>query len=399
MQFNEFGLSAEMLENLRGLRYEEATPIQAGTIPAALTGRDVIGCAQTGTGKTAAFGIPMIERLKGGRHFRGLILAPTRELAMQIADNLVLLSRGTGLRIGAVYGGVPVKRHIQLVRTGPDIIVATPGRLLDLQRQHAIRLDGVEILVLDEADRMLDMGFAKDLNTILRCLRPERQTMLFSATMGNGIQDLVRSGVHEPVTVKIAPHLKTLDQIVQAVKVVHQDDKKQTLIDLLREERGTVLVFTATKHRTERLARTIGNEGFRVARIHGDMLQSQRDRSLASFKSGSARILIATDVASRGLDVVDIAHVVNFDIAKAAEDHIHRIGRTGRAGASGRATTFLTPEDQRELKRDMASALGVSVPAPAPSARRAPAGRLSRPSGRSRFRTGRSSSAKPAFAR
>ena len=371
MKFEEFGLSAEVMSNLRDLQFEEPTPIQAATIPAGLEGRDVVGCAQTGTGKTAAYGIPMIERLRGGRHFRSLILAPTRELVVQITDSLTFLARGTGVRVGAVYGGVPVKQHIQVVRSSPDILVATPGRLLDLQRQHALRLECVEILVLDEADRMLDMGFAREIDAILRSMLPERQTMLFSATLEGGLKELVRSGVRDPVTVNIAPRYKAVDRVTQDVRVVPQDEKHATLMHLLREEEGSVLVFTATKHRTERLARAISKEGLPVARIHGDMLQTQRDRALAGFRNGSCRILVATDVASRGLDIEDVAHVVNFDIPRAADDHIHRIGRTARAGASGRATTFLTPEDRKGLKGPMAQALGVERPPEKPKNERA----------------------------
>jgi len=358
MRFEDLGLSAGMLATLRGIQFPEPTPIQVLPIPAALHGRDIVGCAQTGTGKTAAFGIPMLERLKGGRHFRGLVLAPTRELAVQIGEHLTALARGTGLRVATVHGGVPVRDHIQHVRTHPDVLVATPGRLLDLQRQGALRLEGVEILVLDEADRMLDMGFADELNAILRSLAPERQTMLFSATMPAAVRQLVRTGVRNPVTVEVAPHLKPLESVVQRVQVVPEGKKPGALAALLKEEQGSVLVFTGTRQRTERLAHAVRKAGFQVACIHGNMLQEARNRALGGFRSGRYRVLVATDVASRGLDIDGIAHVVNFDLPGSADDFIHRIGRTARAGASGRATTFLTPRDRQTLRRSLATMLG-----------------------------------------
>lgn len=360
--FEALGLSREVLQAVRELGYESPTPIQIQAIPPAIQGRDVVACSQTGTGKTAAFGIPMIERLKHGRHLRGLVLAPTRELALQITDNLRELAVHTALKVACIHGGVPVQPHIQAVRAHPDILVATPGRLLDVMRHRALRLEGIEIFVLDEADRMLDMGFAEEIDAILNCLLPERQTMLFSATMPAAVRELVRTGVRDPVSIEIAPRLTPVETIHQEVRVIdNEHGKTRALLDLLREEKGTVLVFAGTKRRAEQLARQIHRAGLSVARIHGDMEQAQRNHALAGFRSGRFRILVATDVASRGLDIEEIAHVVNYDLPRAVEDYVHRIGRTGRAGASGRATTLLTAEDRRLLHKPLARALGVAA--------------------------------------
>ncbi len=394
--FHALGLSEALLQNLTKAGFTEPTPIQAQAIPHALTGRDVLGCAQTGTGKTAAFVIPLIERLvvKPQGHPRGVILIPTRELAIQIQNTIDQLARHTYVFATTIIGGADMQAQVRGLRQHPDILVATPGRLLDHMWNGTVNLAQVEILVLDEADRMLDMGFAPQINQILDALPEERQTLLFSATMPDDLTRLAQASVKNPVRVMVARSATTAVGVTQALHHTTHDGKTDLLVSLLRKEQDTVLVFTRTKHRADRLGRVLGSAGHKVAVLHGDRTLSQRRTALDGFRRGAFRVLVATDVAARGIDVANIGHVVNYDLPNCPEDYVHRIGRTARMHATGRATSFVTAEDHVQL-RAIEQLLGQSVPlaagspAPASPTRRAerPAytrsahGRPARPSG------------------
>jgi ATP-dependent RNA helicase RhlE len=334
--------------------YRAPTPIQAGTIAAALAGRDVIGRAQTGTGKTAAFMIPVVERLRaaGGTapHSSALVLAPTRELAEQTHHWARRL--GGGLRTALVVGGVSYGPQITALRGRPSIIVATPGRLVDHLDRRTFALTDVRILVLDEADRMLDMGFKPQLDRILRAMPPSpvpRQTLLFSATQPPDLGVLARMHLRDPVRVDIGPPATPPSETTQDVYLVEQTHKTPLLLSLAEQNAGTILVFARTKHRTDRLARTLRNAGHAVQRLHADRSQSQRREALEGFRGGRYRILVATDVAARGIDVANIQRVINYDLPHTIEDYVHRVGRTARAGACGHATSFATPEERAQL--------------------------------------------------
>src|ERR1700687_180769 len=336
---------------LHSAGYRTPTPIQAETIAAALAGRDVIGTAQTGTGKTAAFIIPVVERLRAARGTAGqgtaLVLAPTRELAEQTHQWAVRL--GTGLRATVVVGGVAYGPQLTALRGRPDIVVATPGRLVDHLQRGTLSLKDVRILVLDEADRMLDMGFKPQLDQIMRVLPTPRQTLLFSATLSPDLSALTRMHLHEPVRVQIDRQTQPPSRAAQDVYLVQGADKTPLLLSLIEQNAGTVLVFARTKHRTDRLARSVRNAGHAVQRLHADRSQSQRREALDGFRGGRYRILIATDVAARGIDVADIQRVINYDLPQTAEDYVHRVGRTARAGAHGHASSFATPEERAQL--------------------------------------------------
>ncbi|MEK6671243.1 MAG: DEAD/DEAH box helicase [Nitrospirota bacterium] len=372
--FHTLGLSEPLLRDLTAAGLLVPTPIQAQAIPPALEGRDVIGCAQTGTGKTAAFVVPMIERLailpKGQP--QALILAPTRELALQICTSIEKLGRSHHISATVVVGGSDMQAQIRGLRQRPDIIVATPGRLLDHMWNGTINLAPIKILVLDEADRMLDMGFAPQINQILDALPLERQTLLFSATLPTDVTRLVQASLNGAVRVMVTPHSTTAEGVTQAVHHTTSQEKTKLLVALLSAERGTVLVFVRTKSRVDRLGQTLEQAGHRVAVIHGDRSLPQRLRALDGFKRGQVRILVATDVAARGIDVANIGHVVNYDLPNCPEDYIHRIGRTARMKMTGRATSFVAFEERDQL-RAIETLLGHSVPlaegSPSPNAR------------------------------
>ncbi|HEU4685129.1 MAG TPA: DEAD/DEAH box helicase [Nitrospira sp.] len=367
--FHALGLSEVLLRSLSKAGFVHPTPIQAEAIPHALRGRDVLGCAQTGTGKTAAFVVPLIERLAASpkRHPRGLILAPTRELAMQIQETIDRLGREMKIFAATLVGGADMPAQVRALRQQPDILVATPGRLLDHMWNGTVNLGLMEILVLDEADRMLDMGFAPQINQILDALPEERQTLLFSATLPADLTRLIEANVHDPVRVMVARPATTADGVTQALHHTTHDEKKDLLISLIGAEQETVLVFTGTKHRADRLGRLLGNAGHKVAVLHGDRSLSQRRAALEGFKRGVYRVLVATDIAARGLDVANIGHVVNYDLPRCAEDYVHRIGRTARMKRTGRATSFVTAEDRPQLAA-IERLLGQRVPIAAGSA-------------------------------
>ncbi len=372
--FHTLGLSEPLLRDLTAAGLLVPTPIQAQAIPPALEGRDVIGCAQTGTGKTAAFVVPMIERLavlpKG--HPQALILAPTRELALQIFGSIEKLGRSHNISATVIVGGSDMQAQIRGLRQQPDILVATPGRLLDHMWNGTVNMAPIKILVLDEADRMLDMGFAPQINQILDALPLERQTLLFSATLPTDVTRLVQASLKDAVRVMVTPHSTTAEGVTQAVHYTSSQEKTNLLVALLGVERGTVLVFARTKSRVDRLGQTLEQAGHRVAVIHGDRTLPQRLRALDGFKRGQVRILVATDVAARGIDVANIGHVVNYDLPNYPEDYIHRIGRTARMKMTGRATSFVTSEDRDQL-RAIETLLGHPVPlaegSPCPSDR------------------------------
>lgn len=351
--FTNLGLHPALLRGTHDLGFAEPTPIQRDAIPPALAGRDVLACATTGTGKTAAFLLPILQRLvtTPSRATRALVLAPTRELAAQVEEHFRLLAAHTRLRAAAVFGGVPMPPQVRALEAGVDLVVATPGRLLDhLARPHA-RFDRLEVLVLDEADRMLDMGFLPDVRRILKHVPARRQTLLFSATMPQEIASLAREMLSDPVAIDLQRRAAPASGISQSVYPVPQDRKTDLLVELLsREEIPNALVFTRTKHRATRLAAALGRRGVPSAPIHGNRSQSQRTQALSGFRNGRVRVLVATDIASRGIDVEKLSHVVNFDVPSCSEDYIHRVGRTARAQAVGDAFTFVSPGEEADLR-------------------------------------------------
>ena len=361
--FHALGLSEAILQDLASAGFSLPTPIQVQAIPPALAGRDVIGCAQTGTGKTAAFVIPMVERLAAlpkGQPL-ALILAPTRELALQTLTTIEKLGRSQRVSATVIVGGADMQAQLRGLRQRPEILVATPGRLLDHMWNGTISLASIKMLVLDEADRMLDMGFAPQINQILDALPEERQTLLFSATIPTDMTRLVQASLNNPVRVMVTPSATTADGVTQAVHHTSHDAKADLLLSLLGEDKDTVLIFTRTKHRADRLGRMLASVGHKVAVLHGDRSLSQRKAALEGFKRGTFRVLVATDIAARGIDVANIGHVVNFDLPNCPEDYVHRIGRTARMKMTGRATSFVTGEDHQQL-RDIERLLGHSVP-------------------------------------
>ena len=353
MPFASLKLHPDLLKAVRELGFVKPTPIQEDAIPPALAGRDVLACAQTGSGKTAAFLLPIVHRLieKPRRTTRALILTPTRELAAQILEDLNALAVHTPISGAAVYGGVGMGPQEHAFRSGVDIIVATPGRLLDHFRLPYAKLSGVEYLVLDEADRMLDMGFLPDIRRVLRHIPTKRQTLFFSATMPQPIAVLANEMLKNPEQIRLQRQSAPAVGITQAVYPVPQDLKPALFVALLeRNILREALVFTRTKHRANRLADYLVRAGINAARIHGNRSQAQRTEALAGFKSGKYRVLVATDIAARGIDVEALSHVVNFDVPAVPDDYIHRVGRTGRAEATGDAFTFVAPEDEGELR-------------------------------------------------
>ena len=357
MPFRALGLDARVLKAVQEAGYTEPTPIQSAAIPLAMAGHDLIGIAQTGTGKTAAFTLPILTQLAGliasgqRRGTRVLVLAPTRELAAQIEENVRAYGKHLPVRMATVFGGVGEHPQIQALRSGAEIIIATPGRLLDLMGRGCANFTGLQFLVLDEADRMLDMGFLPDIRRILRALPPKRQTLLFCATMSKEIEALTHEFQRAPKTVQIGRRANPAETVTQLVYEVPQHLKPALLVHLLRDPgMDMVLVFSRMKHGADRIARNLEQHGIQTATLHSNRSQSQRLRALKDFKSGAVRVLVATDIAARGIDVDGISHVVNFDFPMHPEDYVHRIGRTGRAHAVGDAISFVTPEDCSALR-------------------------------------------------
>jgi ATP-dependent RNA helicase RhlE len=364
MGFSKFNLPAELLRGVTDLGFDKPTPIQDQAIPHASEGKDLLACAATGSGKTAAFLLPIIQRLMGRPRgtTRALIMTPTRELAAQIHQHLQELAVHTRVTGAAVYGGVGMGPQEQAFRKGVDILIATPGRLLDHMRQPYARLDSLEVLVLDEADRMLDMGFLPDIRRVLKQIPTKRQTLFFSATMPAPIVKLSQEMLHQPATINLERKSAPAIGITQAVYPVPQELKSTLFLELMRrDEIRNAIVFLRTKHRTNRLFDQLERAGISVARIHGNRSQAQRTEALAGFKSGKYRILVATDIVARGIDVEALEHVVNFDVPAAPEDYIHRVGRTARAEAIGDAFTFVSPDEESDL-RDIEKAIGRSIP-------------------------------------
>ncbi len=365
--FSDLGLSAPLLKAVAGAGYAEPTPIQAQAIPPGLAGRDVLGIAQTGTGKTAAFALPILTRLATGPRAmptapRVLVLAPTRELASQIAESFRVLGKNLGTRVALAFGGVPKGRQARALAGGIDVLVATPGRLLDLMGDRAVRLDRVEVLVLDEADHMLDLGFIVPIRRIVATIPRERQTMFFSATMPKDISTLADAMLRDPVRVAVAPVATTADRVEQRVIFVDQARKPAVLARLLaREATGRTLVFTRTKHGADRVVKQLAMAGIVSEAIHGNKSQPQRERALAGFRNGQTRVLIATDIAARGIDVANIDHVINFELPNVPESYVHRIGRTARAGNAGAAIS-LCDGAERAFLRDIERLIRTRVP-------------------------------------
>lgn len=367
MTFEQLGLIAPILQAIKTEGYTTATPIQQQAIPVALQGKDILGCAQTGTGKTAAFAIPMLqllskEKAKGFRYIRALVLTPTRELAVQIEESFSAYGRHTGLKHQVIFGGVSQHTQVSAIRNGVDILVATPGRLLDLMNQGYVHLDHLEMFVLDEADRMLDMGFINDVKKIVKILPRQKQTLFFSATMPPQILDLANSLLHQPVKIEVTPASSTVEKIDQLMYMVDKKDKQSLLMHLIREKKiERSLVFTRTKHGADRIAKMLNREGIKADAIHGDKVQNARQRALLNFKAGKLTVLVATDIAARGIDIDDLTHVINFDLPNIPETYVHRIGRTGRAGASGVAFSFCDHEEKAFLK-DIIKVIAQPIP-------------------------------------
>jgi len=359
--FAELGLAEPLLRALRAENYIDPTPIQARAIPVLLAGKDILGIAQTGTGKTAAFALPLLQRLAeprvqpASRAPRSLILAPTRELAIQIGEDIKRYGRNMGLRSAVIFGGVGYKPQTDALNRGLDILVATPGRLIDHIGQGNVKLDRVAFFVLDEADRMLDMGFIRDVRRIAALLPKERQSLLFSATMPQDVAKLAATLLRQPERVEVAPVKVTVDLIDQRVYHVDTARKRELLTGLLRDPSlSRILVFTRTKRGANRVAEQLGKAGVRADAIHGNKSQNARQRALAAFRAGQLRVLVATDVASRGIDIDEVSHVINYDMPEVPESYVHRIGRTGRAGARGIALSFCDPSERgclRDIER------------------------------------------------
>ncbi len=369
MNFSQLGLAPAQVRSCESLGYTEPTPIQQQAIPVILNGQDLIGCAETGTGKTAAFLLPIIQRITEAnapastngsaparrtaqpRKVRVLVLAPTRELAAQIEKNYTELNLAKANRSVTLIGGASMSRQLDTLRRGPAVVIATPGRLLDLTERRAIDLSAVEVLVLDEADRMLDMGFLPAIRRVLSLVPTERQTLLFSATMSSEIEKLARTTMKSPKLIEVSKRGQVASMVDQTVYPASQESKTALLLDLLERERfERVLVFTRTRRGAERLSHILSARDHSVNRIHADRTQSQRESALRGFRDGKTRVLVATDIAARGLDVDLVSHVINYDVPSAPEDYVHRIGRTGRAGNQGRAITIVTPVDEVSMR-------------------------------------------------
>lgn len=365
MTFEQLDLISPILKALQEEGYTSPTPIQEQSIPIVLKGKDLLGCAQTGTGKTAAFSIPILQKLyktDKNKGIKALVLTPTRELAIQIDESFNSYGRFTGVRHAVIFGGVPQKSQTDALRRGVDVLIATPGRLLDLINQGFISLKTLEFFVLDEADRMLDMGFIHDIKRILPLLPKKRQTLFFSATMPPEIAKLANTILFQPEKVEVAPASSTVDMIQQSIYFVDKKDKNHLLLSLLKNpEIESVLIFTRTKHGADKLAKLLVKEGTEAAAIHGNKSQNARQRALNSFKDHTLRVLIATDIAARGIDVDQLSHVINYELPNVPETYVHRIGRTGRAGHEGVAIAFCEPEELPYLK-DIQKLIGIRIP-------------------------------------
>jgi len=370
LTFEQLGLIEPLLKALKTEGYTTPTPIQEQSIPILLEGRDLLGCAQTGTGKTAAFALPMLQVLhndsrnsKGFKHLRALILTPTRELATQIDESFTSYGKHTGIRQEVIFGGVSQHPQTIALRNGTDVLIATPGRLLDLMNQGYIHLDHLEFFVLDEADRMLDMGFIHDVKRIIKALPQQHQTMFFSATMPPTIAGLASSILTNPVKVEVTPVSSTVEKIEQSVFFVGKRDKQSLLMHLINDHNiNRTLVFTKTKHGADRVVKDLRMANIKADAIHGNKSQSARQNALANFKSGRLKVLVATDIAARGIDVDNLTHVINFDLPNIPETYVHRIGRTGRAGASGISFSFCDREEMPLLK-DINKLIEQKIPA------------------------------------
>ncbi len=358
--FYGLGIAPKILDILERIKFKVPTPIQLKAIPLAIEGKDVIGIAQTGTGKTHAFAIPMVQRL-AQRKGMGLVLAPTRELAIQIDEAFQGIAHSFGMRTACLIGGAPMGAQIQALRKNPRVIIATPGRLLDHMGQWNVLPNDIVMLVLDEADRMLDMGFAPQIDRILRFLPKERQTMLFSATIPKEIMGIAAKHMKLPVCVEIAPSGTTPELVTHELFIVKKEAKSQLLSKLLAQYHGAVLLFSRTKHNATKLARAIRDMGYRAAEIHSNRSLGQRREALEGFKSGKYKVLVATDIAARGIDVIGIELVINYDLPEDAENYVHRIGRTARAGCRGHAISFATPDQSRDV-RDIEKLIRASLP-------------------------------------
>ena len=364
MNFSKFELDPSLLKGIRELGFSRPTPIQSDAIPPAMQGKDLLACASTGSGKTAAFVLPILHKLiaRPRRTTRALIVTPTRELALQIVEQLDAIAVHTPVTAAAIIGGVGMGPQEHAFRSGTDVLVATPGRLLDHMKASYAKLDHIEFLVLDEADRMLDMGFLPDIRKILKALPAKRQTLFFSATMPKPIAALAGEMLKHPATINLERTSVPATGITQALYPVPQELKSALFLELLkRGDMNEALVFTRTKHRANRLAEYLGKHGIKSERIHGNRSQGQRTEALAGFKSGKYRVLVATDIAARGIDVEALGHVVNFDVPPAPDDYIHRVGRTGRAEATGEAFTFFSPQEEAEVK-GIERAIGKKLP-------------------------------------
>lgn len=355
MTFNTLGLSETLLLAVQETGYTQATPIQTQSIPAILRGKDLMAAAQTGTGKTAGFTLPLLQLLGGkspvrSNHCRALVLTPTRELAAQIQESIVTYGKNESLRSTVVFGGVNINPQMKALRRGVDILVATPGRLLDLYQQNAIKFTDIEVLILDEADRMLDMGFIRDIRKILKLLPRKRQNLMFSATFSDDIRKLAKTICVNPVEIDVAPRNSTVEAISQKLYKVQKEHKSALLTHLLTKSKEQTLVFSRTKHGANKLAKQLNKANISAAAIHGNKSQNQRTLALANFKQNKVQVLVATDIAARGIDIDLLAQVINFDLPHVPEDYVHRIGRTGRAGASGIAISLVSPDEQKQLR-------------------------------------------------
>jgi ATP-dependent RNA helicase RhlE len=362
-KFSDLGLRPEVLQSVSDAGYSTPTPIQVQAIPLALRGRDIMGLAQTGTGKTAAFTLPIVDRLIGGpRRTRALILTPTRELCLQVEESVRKYAAHAELDVAPVFGGVPIEPQERALRGGVDVVVATPGRLLDHVERQNVVFDDLEVLVLDEADRMLDMGFAPQINRVVAAIPAYRQTLLFSATMPPEVEALARKYLRKPIVVQVGVRSSAASTVTHAVYPVPHHRKGALLAELLRREpEGSVLVFTRTKHGADKVVRELEDAGITAMALHGDKTQAHRLEALDDFREGRIRILIATDIAQRGLDISHISHVINYDVPQQAEDYVHRIGRTGRAAREGDAYTFMAP-DEISMVRLIERVIGQEIP-------------------------------------
>jgi ATP-dependent RNA helicase RhlE len=389
MLFSELGLNPKILTAVSEKGYDTPTPIQQQAIPAVLSGKDVMAAAQTGTGKTAGFTLPLLHLLSQGEkakpnHVRALVLTPTRELAAQVAESVEMYGKDLPLRSHVVFGGVKINPQLMALRKGVDILVATPGRLIDLFNQNAIKFNDLEVLILDEADRMLDMGFIHDIKRILKVLPKKRQNLMFSATFSDDIRDLAKGLINDPVEISVTPRNETAKTVEQWIIPVDQSKKSKLLVKLINQnDWQQVLVFSRTKHGANRLTKVLESKNISAAAIHGNKSQGARTKALAGFKDKSVRVLVATDIAARGIDIDQLPQVVNFDLPQVAEDYVHRIGRTGRAGANGKAVSLVSIDEsknlndieqliQQHIKRVADDEFAPSVPLPASREIRAP---------------------------